>query len=131
MFAGINHTTVVVTDTLLQSDTLYIPVYQKQFNYTDKWITIDGSILDSEVKLNWETRDHLEFILHRKRQGWFKPKLLYIDGKSQNPNTTITNLSNVQIGKERRKRFGIGPYIGYGTRGVDIGIGIHYSFIRF
>lgn len=36
-----------------------------------------------------------------------------------------------QVDREKRRRFSIGPHVGYGFRGADVGISVQYSIFRF
>jgi len=101
------------------------------FEYADNWLNLSGRLYNHSVDLTWDVVDHLTFAFERKPTGLFKPKELIIHATSDNPNTHYTNLMSVKVGVEKRKPFGIGPYIGVGPGGLQVGIGIQYSFIRF
>jgi len=74
--------------------------------------------------------DTLEFAWHEKREKWWKAKKLYGSGKLNNKNAQIVNSESILI-STRAKRFGIGPYVGYGFGGLNAGISVHWSVIKF
>ena len=38
---------------------------------------------------------------------------------------------NSKLERDKRKRFSVGPHVGYGFRGADIGVSVQYSLFRF
>ena len=88
---------VVVHDTIMAViDTLQC------FNYSDKWIDVDGCIEDDSVSLSVTSRDELLAVesLQRKRFlgiplpiSWFGYRSRTVDVVSSNPNTVIKNVT--------------------------------------
>jgi hypothetical protein len=112
-------------------DTLYREYGYKRFTYRDEWISLNGLIAEGKVKIDWLAKDELKIIFYEKSNGFFGKKTLYVDATSLNPYTKIDNLKGIKVGERRVKRFGVGPYIGYGTKGLDFGLAVHYSVIKF
>lgn len=130
-----------ITTGVKTSDTIFVTlrdtisvgnIRKRLFTYTDEWSRIDGEIDSIGLRLSYEVRDSLTFVSYYKKQGLFKPKKLFIEGISYNPHTRITGLKNIQVAQPRRKRFGIGPYIGLDVQGKpSIGIGLQYNIFTF
>lgn len=127
-------TGVKTTDTVFTvlRDTVYNNIAGKSFSYNDEWTNIEGLLINDSASLQYQVRDSLTFVTFYKKQGLFKPKLLVIEGISYNPHTSITGLKNITVAQPRRKRFGVGPYIGIDFRGrPSIGIGLQYNVFNF
>jgi hypothetical protein len=111
-------------------DTIYIDSGHNNYNlsYNDKWLTLKGSI-GTDNYLKYLYRDSLVFTTV------FSKRLLRVDAFSLNPNTTFTGLTSLRIPLPRKKKWGIGPYIGYGYNGErfipNAGFSLHYSLINF
>lgn len=102
------------------------------FSFQDKWLAISGEVNRSHISFDQILgRDSLSIISYYKREKWYKPKTLYVEATSHNPYTKFTGVQQFKIKEEKPKRFGIGPYVGYGFSGTQIGIGVQYSVIRF
>lgn len=123
---GTDTVTVVHTDTVIQEVTKPMTT----FNYADKWLELSGKIIDDNLTLNWRYYEDLDFVVHKKKGGLFKQREYLVSAISNNPNSEVTGLSYMRVAKPKT-RFGIGIYTGYGTRGVDVGIGVYYSLYNF
>lgn len=121
----------------LRVDTIYIDSTQAMnFNYKDRWIDITGTI-GRESYLQYSTFDSLIVSSFTKRRGFLGlgRKDTYIDAYSLNPHSKISGLQGIQIAKERPRRFGVGPYVGFGYAGGRwwpmMGFGLNYSLLKF
>lgn len=102
--------------------------------YGDRWTSIAGRVGDSS-SLTYQVRDSIIFTTYSRRKGIFGKKETILDGYSLNPAVHLTGITGVRITPEKPKRFGIGPYLGYGWDGIrwapTAGISVHYSLIKF
>ncbi|MFA6057303.1 MAG: DUF6549 family protein [Taibaiella sp.] len=121
----------------LKVDTVYVDsAAQYRFAYKDRWIDING-MLGNNSYLEYTSFDSLIISGYTKRRGFLGlgRKETYIDAYSINPHSKMSGLQGIQISKERPKRFGIGPYVGYGYAGGRwlpmVGVGLNYSLIKF
>lgn len=121
----------------LKVDTVYVDsAAQYRFAYKDRWIDLAGRIGDQSY-LEYTTFDSLIITGYNKRRGFLGlgRKETYVDAYSINPHSKVKSMQGIQILKERPKRFGLGPYVGYGWNGErwapNIGIGLNYSLIKF
>ncbi|WP_343302838.1 DUF6549 family protein [Chitinophaga niabensis] len=119
---------------VLKVDTVYGDTSKTyQFHYDDRWISLQGEIA-KEPFIRYSVRDSITFVTYSKKKGLFT-KETYVDGFSQNPNTRITGLTGIRVNNAKSKRFGVGPYAGYGFNGTrwtpSAGIAIQYSLINF
>lgn len=107
------------------------------FSYNDRWIDIDGVLPAGAPQITYITRDSLIFTHYRKRTGFLGlgRTVTYLDGYSINPNSKVTGVTDLRFVTDKPKRFGIGPYIGYGYDGLrwapSMGISLQYSLIKF
>lgn len=106
-------------------------------------VTFDDGYLGTQVDIyspidaryTYVYSDTLTFAFHTKKKWLLGRKQLFSSGVLANPNAKITNSQAVLVKEYKDKRFGIGPYVGYGF-GADgaqttFGISVHYSLIRF
>lgn len=75
-------------------------------------------------------------IIGRESQGLFKKSKPYAEVFNYNPYANVQSIKTYQVSLPKVKRFGIGPYVGYGfSEGfkpqLSIGIGLQYNLIRF
>lgn len=85
-----------------------------------------------------QIKNDYKIVVGEERQGWFKDPIPFAIVESTNPYTEIKSLRTYQVTAPRRKRYGVGPIVGYGlnlgpvpTLGMFIGIGVQYEFIKF
>lgn len=98
----------------------------------DGYLDFEADVYDSlRAPYRYTYHDTLVYAFHFKRKWAFGNKQLYGSGMLRNQNSKITNSTAVQIKDFRDKRFGVGPYVGYGTSGASVGISVHYSVVRF
>lgn len=120
--------TVVPRDTVFLRDSTWIK--GKHFTYSDKWIGIRGSIVDSRLNLSYRYRDSLVFATYWRNEGLFRKRVLTLDAVSFNPNSQIDGITNVEITVPKRRRPRLGIYAGYGASrdglGPQVGVGIVY-----
>lgn len=104
------------------------------FHYTDIWSRFDATLHNSQLNLSYQVRDSVTFVSSTKRSGLFGPIHTVLNGIGYNPNTHINGITGIDI-KAPDRRFGIGPYIGYGWNGnkwsPSAGISVHYSLFKF
>lgn len=115
-------------------DTVIIPgdtSYRLQ--YDDKWLTLRGQV-GRQSFIQYQVRDSIVFTTYSRRVGLFK-KETFMDGFSLNPNSHLAGIMSVKIAAPPAKRFGVGPYAGYGWDGQrwkpTVGVSVHYSLIKF
>lgn len=128
--AGVQTTGTIVPkiDTVYQTtDTTY------RLKYNDQWLTLQGEI-GYQSNIQYQVRDSIIFTTYQKKTGLFRRET-YVDGFSMNPVARITGITAVRIAAPSAKRFGIGPYVGYGWDGTRwapaAGVSVHYSLIKF
>jgi hypothetical protein len=104
------------------------------FHYTDIWSHFDAILHNSQLQLSYRVHDSIAFVSSIKRNGLFGPTHTVLNGISYNPNTKISGITGIDI-KVPDRKFGIGPYIGYGWNGSSwspsVGISVHYSLVKF
>jgi len=114
-------------------DTIHDTIKYVSVSYSDRWIDLKCSVTNPPT-IEYTTFDSLIISAYRKKAGWFK-KEAYIDAYSINPHSSIKGVTGIKVYEEKSKRFGIGPYLGYGFNGQqwqpNIGISIQYSLIKF
>lgn len=105
-----------------------------RFTYNDEWLKLDG-VINERPLINYTMRDSLGFSIYHKKKWFLGKQRTYMDVFSYNPAVSIVGLTGVRINTGRPKRFGVGPYIGYGFDGLrwapSIGISLQYSIIKF
>ena len=119
----------------LRVDTIYTDsISQYNFNYKDKWLTING-YLNQDSHLDYTINDSLGITVYNKKQGLFKSPVTIINVYSLNPREKINGITNFQILTKTPSRFGLGLYAGYGWNGTQLtpsaGISLTYTLIRF
>lgn len=108
----------------------------QRFSYSDRWLDLKGVLSDTPF-VRYSTYDSFIVTSYWKKKGFLGlgRKDVFIDAYSLNPAARIDGLTGLKVSTERPKRFGIGPYLGYGWDGQrwapSAGISIHYSLIKF
>lgn len=116
-------------------DTIHSPdsTLQYRFRYKDRWLDLDG-IVGKDPSISYQFRDSIVFTTYKKKVGLLK-RQTYIDGYSLNPNVRVTGITGIRVSNIKERRFGLGPYLGYGWNGAkwspSAGISIHYSLLKF
>jgi hypothetical protein len=103
----------------------------------DKWIDANF-VFTPPSKLGIEATlyDEITLVHKEERSGLFgMRKTYFVDAYNANPYVTDLEVKSFKI-VEKPKRFGIGPYIGgginnQGTISGQLGVGLHYSLIKF
>lgn len=109
---------------------------QYPFSFSDRWIKLNG-IVDTTIRLTYSLYDSIVITTYRKSTGFLGlgKSMVYVNGYSINPNTTVTGISNIKVQDEKPKKFSLGIGIGYGFNGnrfePNIGFSLQYSLIRF
>lgn len=107
--------------------------FTKPFNFENKWRLLNGTVdyVPDSLKLSI-TQDIVMFDYTVVVDDDNK---LYI--KSSNPYVKYESMTGITMPKQKTKKFGIGPQVGYGYNFIDnrlspyIGIGLHYNLISF
>lgn len=119
---------IYMRDTVTVKDAVYFNA--EAFHFQDKWLTIDGLLINKRLDLVYTHRDSINLVTSWKRKNIFHRRALTIDAVSYNPFSTITGLDHMEV-SIRPRRFGIGPYVGISPSGWSVGVSIHYSIIQF
>lgn len=107
-----------------------------QFNVDDGYLDLKAEGLDSlQATYAYTYGDTLTYAFELRKKWLLGNKSLYGSGMLRNPGARIVNSESVLIDDFKDKRFGIGPYVGYGF-GPDggqttIGISVHWSVFKF
>lgn len=119
-----------VYDTIL--DVQYLPDSSIVFRDSSDWHYVKGHIKKGKLDLRMNIRDSLSFVVSRVPH-WFKPDELKVNAKSYNPNTKISGLEAILVDNSRKKRFGIGPMVGFDilSRRPVVGVAVNYNLIQF
>jgi hypothetical protein len=106
----------------------------KRFSYKSPYLTLEGVLADTPY-INYSTFDSLIVTTYFKKKWFLGKKETFVDAYSLNPNAHISGLVGLKVATEKPKRFGLGPYIGYGYSGdkwqPSVGLSLQYSLIRF
>jgi len=120
----------------VNNDTIYIDKsvnITKPFDFSDKWRTLSGDvyIADGNLGLNID-KDIIKF----DYTAAFKDGQLYIT--SDNPYVQYNNITGIQVPKQKKKRWTVGIYGGFGVHynvptksfgyGPQIGAGVSVGF---
>ncbi len=97
------------------------------FNFSDRWLTLTGSLLSDKLTLSYQSFDSLSIVQRGKGND------LRVEILSYNPHSTLRGVTSFQVAAPRRSRFGIGLFAGpvLTTRGfsyIGVGGGIVYRF---
>jgi hypothetical protein len=111
----------------------------KSFNFTDGFLAINGRVDSGSILANYKYTDRMHYVTYEKKKkflGITVKKEKFLDVYFDNPNTSITNLETVALGKySKPKRWGVGPSVGatWHTNKIQpyIGIGVNYNLIRW
>lgn len=120
----------------VNTDTVYIDRsinISKRFDFSDKWRKLDGSVFiaDGNLGLNIDND-----IINFDYTAAFKDGQLYIT--SDNPYVQYNSITGVQVPKQKKKRWNIGIYGGFGIHydmpskkfgyGPQFGAGVSVGF---
>lgn len=123
-----------VYDTI--NNEIYHNIYfevSKDFAFNDKWHSLEGNVSVNRDSLSLDISKNLvnfdyTIAVNNKNQ-------VYIS--SSNPYVQYKEITGLTLPKLKEKKFGIGPYVGYGYNfmgkkfGVEAGIGIQYNLFKF
>lgn len=137
-------TTEIGTQIPTKVDTIYVPkdglvvkkpVYYSSFNLGG-WVEGNTKATEDSTQVNLKVRNEYSVIIGEESQGWFKPRKPFVEVINKNPYSETDKLRTYQVQTPAVKRFGIGPFVGYGigsnfNAGVFIGVGLQYNLIRF
>ena len=116
----------------VNTDTVYIDI-SRRFDFSDRWRTLNGNVFvaDGNLGLNIDN-DIIKF----DYTAAFKDGQLYIT--SDNPYVQYNNITGVQVPKQKKKRWNIGIYGGFGIHydmptkkfgyGPQFGAGVSVGF---
>lgn len=142
MKGGVRIDSIIMFDTIVingSGDTISV-----KFNYDDKWVSLNGRTLIYDT-IGETHLDKLEIETPLK-VGLTEDYKVFV--LSDNPYLKISEIDGAAIEnsviKQKKKRFGIGPYIGFGIGGgtsfnktpyfgwnVSVGLCLTYSLIQF
>lgn len=125
----------IIRDTLHVRDSIQNPYgfsVISQDGYLDHTVDINSQF-DTPYHYTYSDTIKQAFTMKGK---WYQKKHLYGQATLSNPNAIVTNTDAVLINEYKDKRFGIGPYIGWGLNNklqpqTTVGISFHYSLIKF
>lgn len=123
----------------IKRDTLYIPydsiinhVFSRTFKHETEFSKITGLSTNEGVRIDTnESYNEQNIVFGDKKEGWFKTEQS-VSITNSNPNVKTTGIQSSVI-TERKKRFGLGPTIGYNflTGEIYVGVGVSYDVVRF
>lgn len=98
------HRTIKLKDTIILNQKSVV-VQGKTFNYSDKFDTIKGVVVNDSVQWQIKHKDSLEVVSYWKRK-WFLGKKTYeCEIKSTNPNTQISYQKNLKVKRKKKGLF--------------------------
>lgn len=100
------------------------------FSSIDKFYTITGEVTNKAITIDKITIPNTQRIVIGKAKKSFFKRQYEVSVSNSNKLIQVNDIES-QIVTEKIKRFGIGPYIGYGFNGLNAGISVHYSVFRF
>lgn len=128
--------TVIKTDTVVKTKIIYVkndtlPTFRNTFS--DKWLSISTITNKDDQKLDLKVKFEPTITIGTESTGFLglgkeKP---FVQFETDNPYIEVNSLRNYNVKPKRIKRFSVGPYIGYGTKGLNIGIGLQYGLLKF
>lgn len=128
-------------EVITKIDTLFLTADSTKqaysFTYQDKWLDLKGEIEQEQIRMRYRSFDSVVFTTYeKKRKGFLNfHRDVYVDGYSTNPHSRVKGITGIKVSEEKRKRFGAGPYIGYGFDGqqmrLTIGVSVNYDVIQF
>lgn len=106
-------------------DTVYIAlgdtISAKSFQYSDGYLTFDGTIENYDVYGDYDIRVPFTMTHKWMRDKWYEKKKLKVEGVSENPKATFENIQTMVV-KQPPKKF-------YETRAFAYGLGLISGFI--
>lgn len=122
--------TAVLRDTVLLTPNTP-PDTAKSFSYSDRWISMNGYFLRDKTNITYSVLDEIDVVQYWKHP-FLKPRTLYTDVISRNPNSKLTNLKSISLREPTLSRFHLGLFVGVGTNlQPELGVGVMYSLIQF
>lgn len=122
-------------DTLYVDNTKTFDLYQK-FNYTEKWLSLSGSINENLLVIDSiQIFNETIVSIYNKKTGWFKTEPV-VELTQINPYSTATSLVTVNIKPLKPKKLGIGIstglYYNISTQAFKpyLGVGLNYNLIE-
>mgnify|MGYP000078317186 CR=1 FL=1 len=139
-----NSNTNIDTKVPTKVDTIYVPkdglvvkktVYNSSFNLGG-WVVGTTKATEDSTQVSLKVKNEYSVIIGEESQGWFKPKKPFVEVINKNPYSETDKLRTYQVQTPAVKRFGIGPFVGYGigsnfNAGVFVGVGLQYNLIKF
>lgn len=103
-----------------------------QDGYLDHRVNVN-SLNDTPYEYTYSDSVKVAFIKHGK---WYQKKTLYGSSVMSNPNATVLNSQSFLVKEYDDKRWGIGPYFGWGIDQelkpqFSIGISVNWDLIKF
>jgi len=82
---------ITLTDTTYK-DRDSVAVYAKKFDYQDKWLTLHGKIVKSDVSLDYFVKNEMNIDTYWKRDHWYSRKYLAGTITQLNPHTATNRV---------------------------------------
>lgn len=118
---------VYVIDTI-ERDVIIYDSTLVAFEYSDQWLDARTEQHLWWQSLVYEIRDEVTFTVRSEKNR------VILQGANQNPNARITGIDYIEV-KQKPARFGVGPHLGVGITPAGLqpylGVGVHYSLIKF
>lgn len=126
--------TVIKVDTIINTkivNNAVLPTFKNTLK--NRWIDMSTITNKEQQSLNLKVFFDPIITIGVEPTGFLKlgKGKTFVQFESDNPYLEVKSLKSYNVAQPRNKRFSIGPYIGYGTKGLDIGIGIQYGLIKF
>jgi hypothetical protein len=121
-----DYNTIVATDTITS-----------QIHPRDGYLSFDAYMkTNGKYDYDYTYTDELVRVTHYEKYGFLKmKKRTIIDFSLKNPNSHVTGVTQFKIDQQKPKKWGLGPFVGYGWTGkgfgITAGISLQYNIIRF
>ena len=128
------------TKTITVIDSIKVPysidgvVFDKTFRLKEPYYTINGRSTNNGLFIDDLSIPNTQSIVVGKRKKGFLKTEYRIEVQNSNPFINTTAVDSYTL-KERKKRIGLGIYLGYGLNNTgltpQLGVGLSYDVIRF
>jgi hypothetical protein len=99
---------------LAEKDTIRAPIHDTvlivrhdtvragKVRYQDRWLSLDGLLLNDSLRLSYGLRADLDIATYWKSDGLLKPKYLVVNILSRNPHLAVTGIEDFHIRPKQR-----------------------------
>jgi hypothetical protein len=126
--------TILIHDTLNGQPHISFDTSKFKLNVADNYLTF-RAIIDKNNHYSWnyDYKDTLNYVSYIKKYGFLNLKSeTIIDISMGNKNSKVTGVTQIKVlDFYKPKHFSVGPYVGYGLNGYQIGVGIQYKLFDF